>query len=90
MADKFSTRDTPMLTQCKATESGGVQCEVMLTDPAEEHGHWISKATIESYVGVTTCRACGESLLQAAPRPCLVCNPTRVSGPAGGAGEPCA
>lgn len=36
----------PMLVQCTATESGGVQCEVMLTSPDEEHSHWISDETI--------------------------------------------
>lgn len=42
--------DEPMLTQCTDTESGGVQCEVMLTSPDEEHSHWISEATISRHV----------------------------------------
>lgn len=38
--------DTPMLVQCGERESGGVQCEVLLTDPGEAHGHWVSDETI--------------------------------------------
>lgn len=42
--------DTPMLVQCTSTESGGVRCEVLLTSPDEEHGHWISDATIQRHL----------------------------------------
>lgn len=39
--------DEPMLIQCTDTESGGVQCEALLTAPDEEHAHFISDATIQ-------------------------------------------
>ncbi len=42
--------DTPMLTQCTARESGGVQCEALLVTPDETHAHWISDATIERHL----------------------------------------
>lgn len=42
--------DEPMLVQCTSTESGGVQCEVLLTTPDEAHGHWISEATIQRHL----------------------------------------
>lgn len=41
---------TPMLVQCSARESGGVQCEMMLTSPDEDHAHWISEATIQEHI----------------------------------------
>lgn len=42
--------DTPMLVQCTERESGGVQCEVLLVAPGEEHAHWISEATIQRHL----------------------------------------
>lgn len=42
--------DTPMLVQCTSRESGGVQCEVLLLAPDEEHAHWISDATIQRHL----------------------------------------
>lgn len=39
-----------LLIQCTDTESGGVQCEVLLTSPDEDHSHWISDATIQRHL----------------------------------------
>lgn len=39
-----------MLTQCAKRESGGVRCEALLTSPDEEHGHYISQATIDAHL----------------------------------------
>lgn len=39
--------DVPMVFQCPAHESGGVQCEVWLTSLDQPHEHWISETTIQ-------------------------------------------
>lgn len=40
----------PLLVQCTERESGGVQCEVLLVAPDEEHAHWISQETIDRHL----------------------------------------
>lgn len=39
----------PMLFQCEERESGGVQCEALVTHQGQEHDHWISDTTIRRY-----------------------------------------
>lgn len=37
-----------MLFQCQERESGGVQCEALVTYQGEPHNHWISQETIDN------------------------------------------
>ena len=45
----YAKEDTPILIRCPAMESGGWQCEAWLTNPEEEHNHYISRDTIERW-----------------------------------------
>lgn len=73
-----------LLVQCGSRESGGVQCEVLLVTPDEDHGHWISQATIDRhlrrpfYTQITFSRPVG-------PCPCE-CNSGGFCGGCGHAG----
>ena len=43
----WTDHDDSMLVRCTERESGGWQCDAWLTEPGEEHDHFIMPTVIE-------------------------------------------